>query len=75
LVQFYIDCTPGYYNAEGKAKRSEEIFFGGRYGDGPIPFFQMLERWRAKGELEGLVLGDEPTRTKAPGNFIESIIS
>ena len=57
LVRFYADCTPGYYNAEGKAKRGEEIFFGGRYGDGPISFFRMLEAWRARGTLDGLVLG------------------
>jgi cation diffusion facilitator CzcD-associated flavoprotein CzcO len=56
LVDFYIDCTPGYYNAEGKAKRGEEIFFGGRYGEGPIPFFRMLEAWRANKNLDGFVI-------------------
>jgi cation diffusion facilitator CzcD-associated flavoprotein CzcO/acyl dehydratase len=75
LVDFYLDCTPGYYNAEGKAKRGEEIFFGGRYGDGPIPFFRMLENWRASGDLAGLVLDKKSTPTTAPRNFISSIIS
>jgi cation diffusion facilitator CzcD-associated flavoprotein CzcO len=56
LLSFYQECTPGYYNAEGKAKKSEELFFGGRYGDGPIPFFRMLESWRANGQLKGLNL-------------------
>lgn len=59
LVDFYYDCTPGYYNLEGRAKRSEDIFFGGRYGDGPIAFFQMLEAWRAEGSMHGL-LRDTP---------------
>jgi cation diffusion facilitator CzcD-associated flavoprotein CzcO len=55
LVDFYLDCTPGYYNAEGRAKASEDIFFGGRYGDGPIPFFRMLQAWRQEGSLKGMV--------------------
>ncbi len=55
LVAYYADCTPGYYNMEGRAKKGEDIFFGGRYGDGPIPFFQMLEAWRAEGSMPGFV--------------------
>jgi cyclohexanone monooxygenase len=56
LIDYYSDCTPGYFNMEGQAKRSEDIFFGGRYGDGPIPFFNMLAAWRAKGSMPGLVV-------------------
>jgi cyclohexanone monooxygenase len=55
-VAFYQQCTPGYYNAEGKAKKSEEIFLGGRYGDGPMPFYAMLEAWRADDRLDGMIL-------------------
>jgi cation diffusion facilitator CzcD-associated flavoprotein CzcO len=55
-VAFYAQCTPGYYNAEGKATKTEEIFQGGRYGDGPMPFYHMLETWRADNRLEGLNL-------------------
>jgi cation diffusion facilitator CzcD-associated flavoprotein CzcO len=55
LVDFYLDCTPGYYNAEGRAKAGEDIFFGGRYGDGAIPFFRMLQAWRNEGSLKGMV--------------------
>ncbi len=55
LVDFYLDCTPGYYNAEGRAKAGEDIFFGGRYGDGPIPFFRMLQAWREEGLLKGFI--------------------
>jgi cyclohexanone monooxygenase len=59
-VAFFQQCTPGYYNAEGKAKKSEDIFLGGRYGDGPMPFYAMLESWRADDRLDGMIL--EPQR-------------
>ncbi|MFB9262190.1 flavin-containing monooxygenase [Bradyrhizobium erythrophlei] len=59
-VAFYQQCTPGYYNAEGKATKSEDIFQGGRYGDGPMPFYAMLESWRADDRLDGMYL--EPPR-------------
>ena len=55
-VEFYASCTPGYYNGEGKATRSEELFVGGRYADGPMPFYELLAAWRADGNLEGLRL-------------------
>jgi hypothetical protein len=31
-------------------------FFAGTYGAGPIPFFRLLEEWRATGRLEGVEL-------------------
>ena len=61
LVEFYADCTPGYFNAEGKAKRGEDVFFGARYPDGPLPFFRMLKSWRERGDLEGLVENTDRT--------------
>lgn len=65
-VAFYQRCTPGYYNAEGKAKKSEDIFLGGRYGDGPMPYYEMLERWRAAGQLEGMSVA--PPRPSRPSD-------
>ena len=56
LLDFYLDCTPGYFNMEGRAQKSEDIFFGGRYGDGPIPFFNMLVAWQAEGSMAGFVV-------------------
>jgi cyclohexanone monooxygenase len=56
LVTFYASCTPGYYNGEGKARRSEDLFIGGRYGDGAMPFYAMLKAWREDGHLDGLIL-------------------
>lgn len=51
--KFLEECTPGYYNNEGKpAERSEQDGF---YGAGPIAFVKVLEEWRAEGGLKGLV--------------------
>jgi cyclohexanone monooxygenase len=50
---FLEDCTPGYYNNEGKPQdRSEQDGF---YGAGPIAFVKVLEDWRADGGMQGLV--------------------
>jgi cation diffusion facilitator CzcD-associated flavoprotein CzcO len=54
--EFYLECTPGYFNAEGKAERSDDLFGGGRYGDGPMAYYEMLRNWQAAGTLEGLRL-------------------
>jgi cation diffusion facilitator CzcD-associated flavoprotein CzcO len=45
-------CTPGYYNREGKAdaKTRQGSFFIGA----PTEYADILEGWRAKGDLEGL---------------------
>ena len=50
--RFYAECTPGYYNEEGKENGSG--FFSGQYGGGAPEFFKILEDWRADGELQGL---------------------
>ena len=52
---FFEDCTPGYYNNEGKpGERSAQ---NGSYGGGAIAFFEILSQWRAAGTFEGLALG------------------
>lgn len=56
LFAFFSQCTPGYYNLEGSAKRAEEFFLGGKYGDGPRAFFEMLAAWREKGDMAGFRL-------------------
>jgi len=50
--KFQEECTPGYYNNEGKP--SALAARNGFFGRGPIVFAQLLEGWRAKGDLEGL---------------------
>jgi len=51
---FFENCTPGYYNNEGKT--SELSAQNGFYGGGSLEFFQILADWRAQGELDGLDL-------------------
>jgi cation diffusion facilitator CzcD-associated flavoprotein CzcO len=53
--RFYSECTPGYYNSEGMPG-NRAGFFSDMYGAGPLRFFDLLERWRADGRLEGLSL-------------------
>lgn len=52
--KFFEECTPGYYNNEGKL--SERAARNGPYGAGPIAFVNILENWRADGGLKGLEL-------------------
>ena len=50
--EFLENCTPGYYNNEGKpGERSGQ---NGFYGGGSVEFFRILQEWRAAGELKGL---------------------
>jgi cation diffusion facilitator CzcD-associated flavoprotein CzcO len=49
------DCTPGYYNNEGKTG-NRHSFFEYSYGAGPLRFFEILKDWRASGTLEGSVI-------------------
>ena len=49
---FFENCTPGYYNNEGKT--GELSAQNGFYGGGPVEFFKILEDWRKAGALEGL---------------------
>jgi cyclohexanone monooxygenase len=53
--KFFEECTPGYYNNEGKP--SERAARNGPFGRGPIEFVRLIEEWRAAGELKGLALG------------------
>lgn len=54
LFEFYLECTPGYYNSEGKATSMDDLFIGGRYGPGALAYYRLLEKF-ANGELEGFV--------------------
>jgi cation diffusion facilitator CzcD-associated flavoprotein CzcO len=51
---FFENCTPGYYNNEGKT--GEQNAQNGFYGGGSIEFFRLLSEWRADGGLQGLEL-------------------
>jgi cation diffusion facilitator CzcD-associated flavoprotein CzcO len=54
-TRFYTECTPGYYNSEG-AKENRSGFFSDMYGEGPLRFFDLLDKWRDAGTLEGVAL-------------------
>ena len=51
---FLKECTPGYYNNEGRPEVIAKQ--NGSYGAGPVAFVKVLEDWRAEGSLQGLEL-------------------
>lgn len=50
--EFRAECTPGYYNNEGKSGNPLG-FFSFAYGAGPLRFFEILDEWRDAGDLDG----------------------
>jgi cation diffusion facilitator CzcD-associated flavoprotein CzcO len=51
-AEFAEQCTPGYYNNEGRPgvlSQQNGFFFGG-----PMEFVEILEQWRADGTMPGL---------------------
>jgi hypothetical protein len=52
-IEFAMNCTPGYYNGEGKLSpttRQDGFFFG----DTPMQFIEILEQWRAGDDMPGM---------------------
>ncbi len=52
---FLEECTPGYYNREGKGSGGN--MQNSPYAPGINAFNHLLKQWRDKGELEGMSLG------------------
>jgi len=51
-LRFYAECTPGYYNNEGKpGERSGQ---NGQYGGSSEDFFRIMQNWRDEGQMRGL---------------------
>jgi cation diffusion facilitator CzcD-associated flavoprotein CzcO len=48
------DCTPGYYNNEGRPVGRRERLNSSGYPDGPVAYFDHIGRWRSTGEFVGL---------------------
>jgi cation diffusion facilitator CzcD-associated flavoprotein CzcO len=48
------DCTPGYYNNEGRPMGRREMLNGAGHPGGPGAFFAHLDEWRTNGRFEGL---------------------
>ena len=44
-----VECTPGYFNAEGQSSGALSV-----YPQGPLAFFSLMEDWRNAGAHEGL---------------------
>ena len=51
---FLKECTPGYYNNEGRPDAMSAK--NASYGAGPVAFTKTIEAWRSEGELKGLEL-------------------
>ncbi|AMW13886.1 monooxygenase [Streptomyces qaidamensis] len=50
LHKFQAECTPGYYNNEGKPRERNET-----YADGPVAFHALLRDWREGGGLDDVL--------------------
>ena len=50
------DCTPGYYNNEGKPMGRKERLSASGYPAGPVAYFEFIDGWRSSGGFEGLEL-------------------
>ena len=55
---FLNECTPGYYNNEGKP--NERTARNSQFWRGPMVFIRMLDKWRQEGTLPGLELTPMP---------------
>jgi cyclohexanone monooxygenase len=67
LSGFQAECTPGFFNNESqkmedlKGEKQFRNFLGESYGPGYYVFENILEEWRAQGDLDGLVLERVPS--------------
>jgi cyclohexanone monooxygenase len=48
------DCTPGYYNNEGQDPGRRGLLNSLGYPEGPVAYFDYIDRWRTSGDFEGL---------------------
>ena len=53
------DCTPGYYNNEGKPAEAGDRLNMCGYPQGPMAYFDFIDAWRRSGDFEGLELRTE----------------
>ncbi len=49
-----LDCTPGYYNNEGRPAGRRELLNLSGYPAGPVAYFDHIDRWRSSGDFDGL---------------------
>ena len=48
------ECTPGYYNNEGRPIGRRERLNGSGFPDGSAAFFRYIDEWRTSGRFDGL---------------------
>jgi cation diffusion facilitator CzcD-associated flavoprotein CzcO len=48
------ECTPGYYNNEGRPVGRRERLSASGYPNGPVAFWDFIDRWRSDGRFSGL---------------------
>jgi cation diffusion facilitator CzcD-associated flavoprotein CzcO len=48
------DCTPGYYNNEGRPVGRRERLNGSGHPEGPVAYFRYIDEWRSSGTFDGL---------------------
>src|ERR1700722_9403529 len=53
---FLQECTPGYYNNEGGSLEGGGGFLGEQYGGGPLEFHDIIRKWRADGQMKGMLV-------------------
>lgn len=53
---FFRECTPGYYNNEGGGTGGIRPAVGEPYAPGFYAFDELLQQWRANGEMEGMTV-------------------
>ena len=61
--KFLEECTPGYYNSEGKISPLAASY--APYGAGSLAYFQVLENWRCRGDMQGMTLHDQASSRAA----------
>jgi cyclohexanone monooxygenase len=52
-LKFLQECTPGYYNNEGKPGSGMSLL-DAQYGGGPEEFFRIIRDWRDEGSMQGI---------------------
>jgi cation diffusion facilitator CzcD-associated flavoprotein CzcO len=49
-----LECTPGYYNNEGREPTPAQRYNFLGFPGGPLAFFDHIDSWRTSGDFEGL---------------------
>ncbi|MAT04863.1 MAG: monooxygenase [Acidimicrobiaceae bacterium] len=48
------ECTPGYYNNEGRSPGRRGLLNSAGYPAGPVAYFRYIDEWRTSGAFDGL---------------------